>query len=75
MSPPSTVSFTLPESESQTADFHMFVKHRGRWIETIAYRSLQEAEMMAELAHQRSGLATEIRDADGLVLLAFDPPG
>ncbi|REJ89363.1 MAG: hypothetical protein DWQ34_11710 [Planctomycetota bacterium] len=75
MSLAKTAFFELTEAESYTEEFYMFVKHRERWIQTVVYSSIQEAETMAELAHHRSGLPTEVRAADGAVLLAFDPPG
>ncbi len=68
---PATV---LIAPEDLVTDYTIHVRHKGRWINVRCVNDLQAAEMLAEKAHRRSGLATEVRDSDGGVVMAFEPP-
>ncbi len=67
----STVVLPLPSLQT---DYGVYLRHHGRWIRAASTHVLHHAETMAEESHRRSNLPIEIRDADGNVVTAFDPP-
>jgi len=54
--------------------YSIHVRHLGRWMRATEMDSLREAEIVAEVAHRRSGLPIEVRSETGAVCLAFEPP-
>jgi hypothetical protein len=74
MSRPSK-TIILPENfDFEHVEYTVHVRHHGRWVQASSAKTLSEAESMADAAHRRSDLPVEIRDAQGLVVLAFEPP-
>jgi hypothetical protein len=65
----------LPEDlDFDSADYTVHVKHLGRWVRASTATTLSRAEDMADTAHRRSNLPVEVRDALGVVVLAYEPP-
>ena len=55
-------------------EYTVHVKHLGNWVRASTPKPLCEAEVMADTAHRRSNLPVEVRDALGVVVLAYEPP-
>lgn len=53
--------------------YSIHVRHLGSWMRATEMDSLREAEIVAEVAHRRSGLPIEVRSETGAVCLAFEP--
>jgi hypothetical protein len=53
--------------------YSIHVRHHGRWMRATELDSLREAELVAKMAHRRSGLPIEVRSQTGTVCLAIDP--
>lgn len=74
MSRPSK-TLVLPENfDFDHLEYTVHVRHHGRWVQACSAKTLSDAEAMADTAHRRSNLPVEVRDAHGLVVLAFEPP-